>query len=39
MKNANITSNDLGEKVYLSKGGKAKLASNIVNALKVDSEN
>ena len=40
MDNINITSNDLGKKgLHLSKGGKAKLASNIVNALKVDPEN
>ena len=40
MANTNITPNDLGKKgLHLSKGGKGKLASNIVNALKVDLEN
>ena len=38
--NTNITSNDLGKKgLHLSKSGKAKLARNIVNVLKVDSAN
>ena len=40
MDNTNITSNDLGKKgLHLSKGGKARLARNIVNVLKVDSAN